>query len=239
MDKADAEARLEALEARLDHFKLYDFFPIEVGYRAYLRGQFDEAEVEVRLRELDHLLNPVSKARKGEEPPELVNPMDHYLMYRAPSFEGYVYKRVTILNQFGRQEYELGRAVRMIVPAEKIEKGSEPPVERDHYKVYDILSSKMIEAPVTLTDQFVKNSTVVLDPRFFCVPAEKVIVGDGGKKRFPIYDEEAHLTIYGIDPDELSETREVEDQFGREEVEAVLGVMLAVPTLKLSYKKKG
>ena len=236
MTQPDPATRLAELEARLDHFKLYDFFPIPVDYRPYLKGQFDKDYVEVRLRELDHLLNPVSKAREGEEPPKLVDPDDHYLMYRGPSVEGYIGRRVQILNQFGKQEYELGRAVRMIVPAEKIEPGSSPPGKRDHYKVYDILSSTLIDEPVTLADQFVTNSTRVTDPRFFCVPAEKVVPIDGEKQRFPIVDEEAHLTIYGIEPDELSETRDVEDQFGRETITAVLGVMLAVPTLKLSWE---
>ena len=234
MDKTQ-EAQLAALEARLDHFKLYDFFPIPVDYEARLKGQFDKDYIEVRIRELDHLLNPVVKTLVGDDPGKLVDPGDHYLMYRAPSFEGYIPKKIRILNQFGLQSYELGRAVRMIVPAEKIEPGSTPPSKRDHYKVYDILSTELISTPVSLSDQFVTNKTTVTDPRFFCVPAEKVVVVDGAKKIFPIYDEEAHMTIYGIEPDELSETRVVEDQFGSQEVEAVLGVMLAVPTLKLEY----
>ncbi len=226
------EERLEALERRLDHFKLYDFLPVPVAYRALLEGQFDTGDVEVYLRELDHLGPPVRKTRPGEEPTGVVDRNAHILMYRAPSYESYRYRLVTIFNQFGRREYELGRAVRMITPAEKFEEGSALVDGLNHYKVYDILSTDVLDEPVTLSDQFTEAATVVREPRFFCVPVAKVV----GPKRSvtPIADAEAHLTIYGIDMDEIEETREVEDQFGRLTVTAVRGVMLAVPTLKLA-----
>ncbi len=233
---ADAlQARLAALEARLDHFEIYDFVPVDVGYSVTLKDQFDEGPADARLRQLDHLLNPVSKALPNRRPPALVDEFDHYLLYRAGS-ESYVDRLVCVFNQFGRQEYRLGRPVRLIVPAEKVEPGSSLPQGRDIYKVYQILSAENIDQPVTLRDQFGTLETVVREPRFFCVPAKQQRESD--REWIPINDEEAHLTIYGIDPNPVQEPRQVIDQFGSQDIEAVLSVMLAVPTLKLSFQQR-
>lgn len=60
---------------------------------------------------------------------------------------------VTLENQFGKQQFYTGRACALLVPTEKMEAGSQFPVNLDHYKVYQVLQGEPVNREVALEDQ--------------------------------------------------------------------------------------
>jgi len=77
----------------------------------------------------------------------------------------------------------------LCVPTEKLI--SPGPVDLDHYKCY-LAAGAPVDVGVGLIDQFQARSTLVLDPKLFCTPADKN--GEG------IDDPDTHLTCYGTNP---------------------------------------
>jgi hypothetical protein len=92
-------------------------------------------------------------------------------------------------NQFGPQPLTLGAPDSFCVPTEKLI--APGPINLDHYKCY-LASGPSVDAGVALQDQFSSSSAIVLNPRFFCTPADKN--GEG------IIDPVTHITCYDMTP---------------------------------------
>ena len=215
---------------RLDHFRAYDLVARSVDYSVGLRGQFDgKAFRDHRLVSLEHFSNPVDKNREG-----LYNRHAHLNWYTLdPSTASEPVRRVSLANQFGKQELTVGDAVLLLVPTEKYEEGSRIARRLDHFKCYRVLEGVTPAAgALTLEDQFIESTRIRVEmPLFFCVPVAKRY----RKRVEEIRNEKTHLTIYRISSREHSTRRKVRDQFDEYGLTMLSTAMLAVPSRKLSW----
>ena len=127
-------------------------------------------------------LVPVDKNDEGID-----DPFSHSTCYQIT--DGVAGPPVISTNQFGVQPLTLGVPESLCVPTEKlITPGL---VDLDHYKCY-LATGAPVDLGVSLVDQFQARSTLVLDPKLFCTPADKN--GEG------IDDPLTHLTCYSTSP---------------------------------------
>jgi hypothetical protein len=214
-------------QLKLDHFKFYKFKPIQTKFDVRVQGQFDKEMVPVHLPEIIGFANPVAKDRGM-----IIDKNAHLTLYKLLQRLAEPNRRLSIDNQFGKQELVIGKPMGLLVPTEKIEKGSGFPRNLDHYKVYSVLESKPVERSVMLKDQFDSGKVRIGKPSHFCVPVLKK-----HKKESPIVNEKAHITIYEIEPTKNYDlVIRVRDQFGKRKVPIDKSALLGVPTLKLSFE---
>jgi hypothetical protein len=219
---------MNAHDLRLDYFQVYDAANQRVGESVALMGQFDKEPERGRLLFLDLFANPVSK---NDEP--IYDKNAHFTCY-------YLYEpapeptRVVIAeNQFGTHELFIGNAVRLLVPAQKLDRRTVFPRELDHYKVYRVLEGRPVDAGVALRDQFMTSDAKVTYPYGFAVPVKKEHEG----RTFPIHNEKAHLILYKMSPRSFAKPVKVRDQFGGRYLYVYRAILLAVPSVKHEWKE--
>ena len=219
-----------SIQLKLDHFKVYKQYNPTEPRSVRVQGQFDKIQVPAKLDHMDYFANPVSK--NGSQ---IINKQAHLAFYsltqkREP-------RRIVILrNQFGIQKLLLGRPVYLLVPSEKIERGSTFPKRLDHFKAYQVLEGQDVSRKVSLVDQIDKQKSVEVDrPEYFCVPVTKLY----GKKPTRITNPKGHLTFYSITPKVYKVPKESKDQFGRHKLLLATSVFLGVPTLKIEWEAIG
>jgi hypothetical protein len=198
-----------------------------------LEGQFDPVGKPrgASVRRMLRLLNPAYKYHAGKEYP-ILNPDEHFSFYsiRAAAEPA---RRVSFVNQFGRQVWRLTNPVGLLVPAQK---QTHPfPEWLDHYKCYQAYPDSTFEVTIRVRDQFVPNGagTKVRTGSMFCVPVYK----KHGDKEYPVRNAESHIAIYNIRPIDLVDfTVGVRDQFVPEQAVVVMqAVQLAVESRKRSW----
>ncbi|HEY3115516.1 MAG TPA: hypothetical protein VGK54_02125 [Chloroflexota bacterium] len=128
---------MTAKELNLDYFKFYDVENREAAADLLLRGQFDRRPQKTRLRLLDFFANPVSK--NGEP---LYDKNAHLAWYRGVQPSEPI-RRVLLENQFGKFDIRTGTGDGLLVPTQKIERGSAFPGQLDHYKVYRLVDVEL------------------------------------------------------------------------------------------------
>jgi hypothetical protein len=218
---------MNARELELDYFQIYDVANQWVKEAAVLKDQFDREPERGRVLFLDWFANPVSK---NDEPfhDKTAHLTGYYLYQSIPDPK----RRVIFENQFGRHKIFIGRAIRLLTPAAKRTKEEVLFCkELSHYRVYQVLEGEPLEERVKLQDQFGASEGVVTYPYGFAVPVEKEHEG----KRYPIYNEKAHLMLYRLRAGSTKRGVAVADQFGRYYVGIYRPVLLAVPSLKIEW----
>jgi len=165
-----------------DHYQSYPTTPTvgAEGPVVQIDDQFGSQVTDLGLP--IRFLVPVDKNDEGID-----DPISHLTCYQIS--DGSPGPAVISTNQFGAQPLTLGLPESLCVPTEKLI--TPGPVDVDHYKCY-FASGASIGAGVSLVDQFQARSSVVLDPRLFCTPADKN--GEG------IDDPLTHLTCYDTNP---------------------------------------
>lgn len=214
---------------KLDYFKLYDIENREGAIDVWLKGQFDKKEQRMGVRILDRFANPVSK--NGEP---LYDKNAHLALYRG-IVPAEPTRSVVLENQFGAFEVVIGACVGMLVPTEKVEKGSAFPKGLDHFKVYRVLhADKVPDKVVGLKDQFGSDEVKLGPPVTLAVPVAKRV----GDKKYPIQNERAHLLIFPIDARDIQKTIKIQNQFARgPRVLVVRSLGLGVPSVKKEWKQ--
>ncbi|MFC1861120.1 hypothetical protein ACFLYL_02415 [Chloroflexota bacterium] len=141
--------------------------------------------------------------------------------------------KISLENQFGKQEIYIGHARGLLTPAEKLEQGSEFPRSLDHYKIYMVLNGKTVDKDVKLKDQFGTHKVIVTYPVAFAVPVKR----EHGGKVFSVHNEKAHLIIYKISPRDITKQLRVRDQFSPRYRSVVIlrSFLLAVPSIKVKW----
>ena len=166
-----------------DHFQSY---PVVAG-----GGGLDGPIVQIRDQFGDHttdlgaptrFLVPVDKNDEG-----ILDPISHLTCYQIE--DGVAGPLVISTNQFGVQPLTLGVPESLCVPTEKLINPGV--VDVDHYKCY-FATGPQVDIGIALTDQFQARTTLALNPRLFCAPADKN--GEG------IEDPLNHLTCYDTSP---------------------------------------
>lgn len=219
----------------LDHFLVYEHDPIPAGYNVRLLGQFESMPIGADLIEQTHFANPTKKEHSGVTY-DIYDEWRHLNWYRIVQQDPEPVRHVRYWNQFGDGSVKIQDPVFLLVPAEKLTHpgGSQPPVDADHYKCYEIVSlGNVPPTPVVgLGDQFQYQPNVgVFSPIFFCNPVEKH--HDGAV--FPIINPDEHLVVYDISPWTFWKGVGTRDQFQSASFEVQRTVWLAVPTKKLSW----
>jgi hypothetical protein len=220
---------MTAKELKLDYFKIYDVENREAAVDLLLRGQFDRRPQKMRLRLLDFFANPVSK--KGEP---LYDKNAHLAWYRGVQPPELI-RRVLLENQFGKFDIRIGTGYGLLVPTQKIERGSAFSGQLDHYKVYRLVNVEQVPNKVLkLRDQFGGDEVKLGLPLYFAVPVMK----RHGDKTYPIHNDRAHLLIFSITARDLRKNIKLRNQFDNGTgVRVVRSVMLAAPSLKRKWKQ--
>ena len=219
---------MTAKELKLDYFKFYDVENRGAEGDVLLRGQFDRRPQKMQLRLLDYFANPVSK--NGEP---LYDKNAHLAWYRGVQSSEPL-RRVVLENQFGKFDIRTGTGYGLLVPTQKVERGSAFPEELDHFKVYRLVDVEQVrERRLKLRDQFGSEEVRLRLPLFFAVPVMK----RHGDKVYPIHNERAHLLIFSITTREVAKRITLRNQFARGvTVPVVRSLMLAAPSLKRDWK---
>lgn len=213
-----------ATELELDYFQVYDVADRPADAEVSLRGQFDQKPLPMHLRLLDYFANPASK--DGEA---MFDRKAHLAWYRGVVEPPDKPRVVEAENQFGKFRLQIGQALALLVPTEKIERGSGFAPNLDHYKVYVVLEGDATPAvAVKLADQFGKAEARVGRARFFAVPVAK----KHKDAIFRVHNEAAHLVIHEITPRECERKVSLSNQIGRATTQTLRSVMLAVPSRK-------
>jgi hypothetical protein len=181
-DMLCAPSTKEVVTPTPDHFQSY---PISAaggvdGPVVQIDDQFGSQTTD--LGQPTRFLVPVDKNDEGID-----DPISHLTCYDI--VDGVAGPQVISTNQFGVQPLTLGDPDSLCVPTEKLI--SPGPVDVDHYKCYAAAGAP-IDLGVALIDQFQGRTTLVLDPKLFCTPADKN--GEG------IDDPVTHLTCYVTNP---------------------------------------
>ena len=217
----------------LDHFKGYTLvepIPAEPN-DLYLEDQFSAFWAEATLAW--EFCNPVIKWHEGV-PSELFYPDNHLMLYDILYEEELPSWDVNVHNQFGEQFLEVGSPVKLAVPTWKIEPpGHGPPMDLDHFLLYEVVWGEPIEVPVILDDQFMMGEEVlVLEPAFFANPVQKT----HGDVTTPILNPWGHLVFYRIIGSENIVPIMIDNQFTAGYLSWTWeSNYLVVPTEKWSY----
>src|SRR5947208_12037079 len=157
---------ITAKQVRLDYFKVYDVDNTALQERVALQGQFDKVPDRALVHFLNHFSNAVSK--NGEP---IFNKNAHLAWYTIQEDFTEPTREIVIANQFvEKQKLLIGRAVFLLAPAWKHEKGTEPPKGLDHFKLYQVLEAPAVNKKVKLEDQFGAQGVEVGHPLFFGTP---------------------------------------------------------------------
>ena len=219
---------MTARELKLDYFKFYDVENRGAEGNVLLQGQFDQRPQKMQLRLLDFFANPVSK--NGEP---LYDKNAHLAWYRGVQ-PAEPLRSVVLENQFGKFDIRTGTGYGLLVPTQKVERGSAFPEGLDHFKVYRLLDVERVpEKGMKLQDQFGTEEAGLRLPLFLAVPATK----RHRDQVYPIHNERAHLLIFSITTREVAKRITLRNQFAKGvTVPVVRSLMLAVPSLKRQWK---
>jgi hypothetical protein len=128
----------EPIAFSIDHFKVYDIIPEDRRLtEVFLVDRFGEGAVEIGA--LTRLATPVSKAIPPERPSgELIAPDEHLAWYEF--FEEQPARVITVLNQFGRADWQTGNGRFLLVPAIKDRDESNGGIRSNqHFKCYEAI----------------------------------------------------------------------------------------------------
>jgi hypothetical protein len=173
---------------------------------------------------LDKFANPVDKNNEGI-PNELVHQTWWEIDDPQPGRE------VMLENQFGVQTWFVKDARYLVLPAAKNAGGPLPEGTGQHYKCYEA-QGPIVDAQVTLLDQWGDMTGVLTVPRFFCNPVEKTFQG----VLSPVVNDSLHLACYQLEPMmQLNTPFMAWDQFGDWNLTALLTEWVCVPSAKLQF----
>lgn len=221
-----SSARTGLAQFKLDHFKVYEVKSVKAEATIAFKGQFDKEPQKAALTELLFFANPVAKDRG-----EIIDKNAHFDWYRLQT-ERQPQRKVSVDNQFGKQELLLGQPRFLLVPTWKKEEGIERSERLDHFVAYEVLEGKPADRKVVLRDQFgAQDGVAVRLPRLFCVPVEKT----HRDKTYKINNPVDHLTVYDIVSRDKPRSIKVADQIlpaKTTQLDVVRGVWLCVPSKK-------
>jgi hypothetical protein len=208
----------------LDHYKVYTInSPTFTGF-VLLEDQFGGSVV--------HFAGPFflgTPAQKNDEP--VHDTTVHLSWYKI--FTPEPVRTVIYANQFREDQLRVGSGEWMLVPTLKNQPAHSDPFPTlpvDHFKCYHAEGAP-IGITVTLQTQFGQEIVQVMEPQWFCNPAQKLNLDDGHAD--PIQNETDHLVCYRILPPQTVGTSVVlQDQFWFHDAIVLESQWLCVPSLK-------
>ena len=220
----------------LDHFLCYwttDVVFPGVGIQVYLEDQFVSIDAMVDLPWC--FCNPTEKVHEGVVMPILDD--NHHLMLYQLAQDMYTWF-VGVNNQFGFQPLTVWGPSLLAVPTQKVEPGGHgPPVDLDHYLLYEVIEGPTMQVVVGVNDQFADIAEVlVVRPRYFANPVRKTDVTGMVTE---IQNLRAHLVFYEILGGQYQYPQLIViNQFGEQFFNVSDPVLLAVPSEKISWEEQ-
>ena len=212
----------------LDHYLLYAVVnEVLVDAPVGLKDEFGD-DSQASAQKAIYFANPVQKTVAGTAPTPIMHPDDHLVFYKLGGTE-FQPSEVYIDNQFEQRSLPLQGAASLLgVPSEKLQFGE----QLDHFTVYDVTQlAEPAGKEVSLKDQFVDITTIVVDAWDFCNPAAKA---HNTEVLPPIVHPDYHLTLYALDyVDWHVWSVTVDNQFGKQLLTVYGPVGLLVPAQKL------
>jgi hypothetical protein len=215
---------------RLDHFKVYQINFIE-GQKpkpVTVKDQITTQTLSIQVNQMNSFLTPVSK--NGEEIRDKSAHLSWYPYHREIKVHPLKYANQFTGNKF--KILKISQIAALLLPTEKIEKGSQFPSNLDHYLCYKVSEGSDPTQKVVLVDQFQKVKSVAQGPYFFCVPCSK-----NGK---PINNDKIHFAVYSLGSgpfvDPGRNVKNIENQFGKHQIKVLRQIYLLVPTKKEELK---
>jgi len=231
----------------LDHFKTYwaywiegptpPGFPVtDVQLEDQFIAEWLGEPLNATVEEPFLFANPTNKEKwVGEEEIERTRVSDwkdHLTLYWIGYEEEEQMWEVTVNNQFGNNQWlQVVGPLWLAVPTGKL--APDWPADLNHYLVYYVNNYELVpEKGVYLWDQFMGQETVVYEPEFFAVPAQKIhdgVVTD-------IKDDE-HLVFYWLSGGEFTtKNLPIVNQFGQQYLDLLQNDdLLGVPSVKVDW----
>jgi len=219
----------------LDHFKCYSAEGMPLGADVLLEDQF--VTIEAHVTAPYFFANPVQKWH-GEAWTPISNPDNHLTFYEIfyDGMPGTWY--VEVDNQFGSQMLLVGGPFYLAVPTQK--EGHDPPVDLDHFLVYEVLEYEGpdLDVELWLEDQFTDQPAMAYWPAYFANPVRKehaTAVSD-------IKNPDDHLVFYWIDGGLFGTELSIHNQFGPQEIfvyQAMMYDFLGLPSVKVFWEPAG
>jgi len=219
----------------LDHFKWYladNVTELSVDEPVYLEDQFGAFNATVEYAA--GFGNPAVKWHDGNVTP-ISNPDHHLAAYYITCEEETQTYQVEVKNQFVTQELTVSGPIALLLPTQKVVPGGhQPPVNLDHYLLYEVLEGDYVDEVVSLKDQFddEPQEAFVDWPMYFANPVQKTYKGNVTE----IVNSETHLVFYAINAS-FSGQVDIVNQFGEQtlDVYTLFGYGgIAVPSEKLA-----
>jgi hypothetical protein len=218
----------------LDHFKCYTVLNSSyIGKGVNLKDQFVTI-FNATVTWAQYFGNPAMKWHNNVTT-NISNPNDHLTVYNITPWEPPQTWQVEVVNQFGVQNLTVSGPVALAVPTWKLSPGNHtPPVNLDHYLLYEVIAGPVTNVTVAVGDEFGYNLTGVwvYKPLFFANPVQKTYDGIVTN----ITDPEAHLVFYEIAGETFSTVVQVSNQFGNQPLVVENPALLAVLSAKLSWQ---
>jgi hypothetical protein len=227
---------VEPEPALLDHFLCYLTAEAMIGdFQVYLEDQFVAIDTPVGWSWL--FCNPVEKRHDGTVTP-ILNQNHHLMVYGTYPQQEPQHWFVDVNNQFGGQLLTVHGPVSLAVPTQKVEPGGHsPPVNLDHYLLYEVIEGPSMQVVVGVNDQFSDIAEgLVVAPRYFANPVRKT---DMAGMVTEIVNPQAHLVFYEIIGGQYYYPQVlVVNQFGEQTVDVLDPIFLAVPSLKMNWEEQ-
>lgn len=201
-----------------------------------VQSPLDSEAFETAVNAIVRVATPV---RKNDEP--LFNDKAHLAWFQINTSLKAPPREFCMENQFGVSRFRTGDSpTGLLVPSEKVERGSEFPEGIDHYLVFRAEKPEEFDPSVLIDieDQFQKRKNIVRDRiAYLAIPITKV----HGKNRFEIVAEENWIVVYNIaDRKSVEEHRDIVNQFGRlREIEFQVPDLIAVPSSVIYWYEVG
>jgi len=237
-------AKDEVLD-RADHYRVFirRMGPGAVlkSWRVRLKGQFDTSPVAATARGPFRVALPVAKRRPGHKG-VIHDPGTCLTWYQLKQASPERPPGVVVTNQFGTQEFRLGRPEFLLArgrrktPVTKVP-GLFPRRPRpDHFKCYTVLNGAPVAVAVDLSSPPSPKkgeSVKVGRPVLFCVPVDKHVKPAGqGAKIYRVRNKRLHLTVYEITERKTKRIISATDQFGSHTLKVSSSRYLCVPSRK-------
>jgi len=225
---AEQKPAYQEPEFNLDHFKAYKIENVKAKKpkEVTVKDQFIDKPATLKPELIKFIILPVSKKIDKKISP-ILNKQNHLAWNPLRKDTSEI--KFAFSNQFTNfkfTEMVVKKLRAILVPTEKIEKGSQLPETLDHYLCYQRIKGERTTKTVTLGDQFQKEvSTKATGPEYFCVPCSK-----DGKE---IKNKADHLAVYVLGRGKSAgKSISIQNQFGDQSFDVKDQIFLLVPSKK-------
>ncbi|NND75879.1 MAG: hypothetical protein HKN44_12815 [Ilumatobacter sp.] len=215
----------------INHYLVYQVEGGKASADIELTSNFDASTINATVGDVSYFANPCDK-RHGNLRTRIEDAHAHYAWHSLTA-DPEPERKLRGGTQFGTLRMTLEQPVGLLVPAEKVEDGSQLSSDIGHYKIYRVGQCTEPEDSVDLRDQFGQLTTVLQGAKYLGVPTAKTHDGT----EYPADADDPYLTFYAVDETHPGEQRQVIDQFGDYELDFLCTTFVGVPTVVSGWQE--